>query len=118
MRHYEIVAMVHPDQHERAGAMAERWRKLIADGGGAVHRFEDWGRRALAYRIGDLTRARYFLMNIECENSTLAELKEAFRYNEAVVRSLFIRREAAIDEVSPIMKKLRAQQEAVEAVEE
>ena len=117
MRHYEIVAMVHPDQHERAGAMAERWRKIVADGGGAVHRFEDWGRRALAYRIGDLTRARYFLLNVECESAALAELEEAFRYNEAVIRSLVIRRDGAVTEVSPIMKKLRAQQEAVEAVE-
>ena len=117
MRHYEIVAMVHPDQHERAGAMAERWRKIVADGGGAVHRFEDWGRRALAYRIGDLTRARYFLLNVECEGAALAELEEAFRYNEAVIRSLVIRRDGAVTEVSPIMKKLRAQQEAVEAVE-
>lgn len=117
MRHYEIVAMVHPDQHERAGAMAERWRKIVADSGGAVHRFEDWGRRALAYRIGDLTRARYFLMNVECEAKALSELEEAFRYNEAVIRSLFIRRDNAVTEISPIMKKLRAQQEAVEAVE-
>lgn len=117
MRHYEIVAMVHPDQHERAGAMAERWRKIIADAGGAVHRFEDWGRRALAYRIGELTRARYFLLNVECEQATLAELEEAFRYNEAVIRSLVIRRDAAVTGDSPIMKKLRAQQEAVEAVE-
>lgn len=117
MRHYEIVAMVHPDQHERAGAMAERWRKIVADGGGEVHRFEDWGRRALAYRIGELTRARYFLLNVECENAVLAELKEAFRYNEAVIRALVIRRDNAVKETSPIMKKLRAQQEAVEAVE-
>ena len=117
MRHYEIVAMVHPDQHERAGAMAERWRKIVADGGGVLHRFEDWGRCALAYRIGDLTHARYFLMNVECEAAPLSELEEAFRYNEAVIRSLVMRRHAAVTDASPILKKLRAQQEAVEAVE-
>ena len=51
LRHYEVVAIIHPDQHERAEAMAERYKKIVTGGGGVVYRFEDWGRRNLAYII-------------------------------------------------------------------
>ncbi|MBW8028330.1 MAG: 30S ribosomal protein S6, partial [Ferrovum sp.] len=49
MRHYEVVFIVHPDQSEQVSAMVERYRGLITQGGGAIHRLEDWGRRQLAY---------------------------------------------------------------------
>jgi len=44
MRHYEVVFMVHPGQSEQVPGMIERYSNLITQGGGAVHRVEDWGR--------------------------------------------------------------------------
>ena len=64
MRHYEIVFLVHPDQSEQVGAMVDKYRGLIEGSGGHVHRFEDWGRRHLAYNIGKVHKAHYVLMNI------------------------------------------------------
>jgi small subunit ribosomal protein S6 len=49
MRHYEIVFLVHPDQSEQVPAMLERYKGMIVNGGGAVHRVEDWGRRQLGF---------------------------------------------------------------------
>ena len=40
MRHYEIVFLVHPDQSEQVPAMVERYKSMIANGNGNVHRFE------------------------------------------------------------------------------
>lgn len=107
MRHYEIVAVIHPDQHSRAGEMAERYKKIIAEGGGVVHRFEDWGLRALAYPMRKQKRAQYILLNIECGEQTLGELEENFRFSEAVMRTLVLRREEAVTKPSPIMQKIR-----------
>jgi len=45
MRHYEIVFIVHPDQSEQVPQMVERYKGLIAQRQGTVHRLEDWGRR-------------------------------------------------------------------------
>ena len=75
MRHYEIVFMVHPDQSEQVPAMIERYKTLVAAGGGTVHRVEDWGRRQLAYMIQKLAKAHYLCLNIECSSATLAELE-------------------------------------------
>ncbi len=104
MRHYEIVFMVHPDQSEQVPAMIERYRATIEEQGGKIHRLEDWGRRQLAYPINKLHKAHYVLMNIECEGKTLNELENAFRFNDAVLRHLTIRREEAITEPSPLAR--------------
>src|SRR5690606_25592017 len=104
MRHYEIVFLVHPDQSERVPAMIERYKTLIENGNGTIHRLEDWGRRQLAYPIHNLVKAHYVLLNIEVEQAVLDELVEAFRFNDAVLRHLVIRRDEAITEQSLIMK--------------
>ncbi len=105
MRHYEIVFLVHPDQSEQVPHMVERYRATIANSGGTVHRLEDWGRRQLAYPINKIHKAHYVLMNVECGNEALAEIESAFRFNDAVLRNLIIRRKAAVTETSPLAKE-------------
>ena len=104
MRHYEIVFLVHPDQSEQVPAMVERYKALIENDGGKIHRLEDWGRRQLAYPIQHLAKAHYVLMNIECDAEVLNELESGFRFNDAVLRHLIVKRENAVTEMSPIMK--------------
>lgn len=104
MRHYEIVLIVHPDQSEQVPAMIERYRTMIESGNGRIHRLEDWGRRQLAYPINKVHKAHYVLMNIECALETLRELETAFRYNDAVIRSLTLIRKTAITTPSPLVK--------------
>ncbi|MFC4821167.1 30S ribosomal protein S6 [Dokdonella ginsengisoli] len=104
MRHYEVVFLVHPDQSEQVPAMIERYKTLIENDGGKVHRLEDWGRRQLAYPIQHLAKAHYVLLNIECSAAVLAELESGFRFNDAVLRHLIVKRETAVTEMSPIMK--------------
>jgi small subunit ribosomal protein S6 len=104
MRHYEICFLVHPDQSEQVPAMLERYRGLIEAKEGNIHRLEDWGRRQLAYPIVKLHKAHYVLMNIECDSDTLKELEAAFKFNDAVLRHLTIRRQEAVTEQSHMMK--------------
>ena len=104
MRHFEICLLVHPDQSEQVPAMLERYRGLIEGKGGAIHRLEDWGRRQLAFPIAKLHKAHYALMNIECDAETLKELEGLFRFNDAVLRHLTVRRQDAVTDQSPILK--------------
>jgi len=104
MRHYEICFLVHPDQSEQVPAMLERYRSMIEDKKGSIHRLEDWGRRQMAYPVAKLHKAHYVLMNIECDGETLAELEGLFRFNDAVLRHLTIRRQVAVTEQSEMLK--------------
>lgn len=105
MRHYEIVFIVHPDQSEQVPAMIERYKALVSQGGGKVHRIEDWGRRQMAYPIAKVFKAHYVLMNIELNQATLEELEHAFKFNDAVLRHLTVSKEAAEVGPSPMMKE-------------
>jgi len=98
------VFLVHPDQSEQVPAMVERYKGIITAGGGAVHRFEDWGRRQLAYPIAKVHKAHYVLMNIECDAKTLPELTGAFRFSDAVLRHLVTNVDQAITEPSPMAR--------------
>jgi small subunit ribosomal protein S6 len=104
MRHYEVVFLVHPDQSEQVPAMIERYKSLVENGSGKIHRLEDWGRRQLAYPIQNLVKAHYVLLNIEADQAVLNELVELFRFNDAILRHLVIKRDDADTEQSLIMK--------------
>ena len=104
MRHYEICFLVHPDQSEQVPAMLERYRSMIEEKGGSIHRLEDWGRRQLAYPVVKLHKAHYVLMNIECDDETLSELEGVFRFNDAVLRHLTLRRQDGLTEQSEMLK--------------
>ncbi|MGI9200020.1 MAG: 30S ribosomal protein S6 [Woeseiaceae bacterium] len=102
MRHYEIVFLVHPDQSEQVPAMVEKYQGIVTGSEGTVHRSEDWGRRQLAHPINKVHKAHYVLMNVECEQPALDEIKGAFRFNDAVLRNLIISRDKAVIEASPM----------------
>ncbi len=108
MRHYEVVFIVHPDQSEQVPAMIERYKTLVTGRSGQIHRLEDWGRRQLAFPIQKVHKAHYVLMNIECDNETLAELEHAFKFNDAVLRHLVVKMRAAVTTPSPMMKEEKA----------
>ncbi|MGB5395564.1 MAG: 30S ribosomal protein S6 [Gammaproteobacteria bacterium] len=104
MRHYEIVFLVHPDQSEQVPAMIERYKSTIETAGGTIHRLEDWGRRQLAYPINKIYKAHYVLMNVECGAEVRDELESAFRFNDAVIRNMIMKCDAAITDMSPLAK--------------
>ncbi len=118
MRHYELCVIVHPDQSEQVPAMIERYKNLVLEQGGQIHRIEDWGRRQLAYPIQKLVKAHYVLMNIECSDATLAEIENGFRFNDAILRHLTVKTKKAETAPSVMMKvveKEEAKKAAVEA---
>ena len=112
MKHYEIVFLVHPDQSEQVPAMTERYRSMIVNSGGVVHREEDWGRRQLEFPIKKIHKAHYVLINIECSQEILNELESAFRFNDAVLRHLTLSCKSAITEKSAMMVEVEREESA------
>jgi small subunit ribosomal protein S6 len=109
-----VVFLVHPDQSEQVPAMLERYRSMIEGPGGKIHRQEDWGRRQLAHSIAKVHKAHYLLLNIECEQQALDDLVGAFRFSDAVLRHLVIKRDRAFTEPSA-MAQAHEEEKAREA---
>ena len=104
MRHYEIVFLVHPDQSEQVSAMIDRYKATVESNGGKVHRLEDWGRRQLAYPINKIHKAHYVLLNVECDEAVREEIETAFKFNDAVIRSIILKRDEAVTDMSALAK--------------
>ena len=113
MRHYEIVFLVHPDQSEQVSAMVDRYKTLVESNSGTVHRLEDWGRRQLAYPINKIHKAHYVLLNVECDEKTRDEIATAFKFNDAVIRNLILKRDEAITDMS-ILAKAKTESDAAD----
>ena len=109
MRHYEVVYLVHPDQSEQVDAMAERYKGVIEAGNGVIHRYEDWGRRQLAYPINKIHKAHYILMNVEVSQETLDEIENLFRFNDAIIRNLVLKMKSAETLPSIMMQEVEAE---------
>ena len=118
MRHYEIIFLTHPDQTEQVPEMIERYRTTIENEGGVVHRLEDWGLRQLAYPIRKENKAHYVLMNIECSQQALEEVKNSFQFNDAIIRSMVIHCDKAITDVSVIARENTASGELAKAAQQ
>ena len=88
MRHYEIVFLVHPDQSDQTQSILTKFSSVVADSGGVVHRSENIGSRRLSYPIQDQFKAFFGLMNIECSQEVIKEIKDSFKFNDSIIRDL------------------------------
>lgn len=60
-REYETICIIRPDAAEEDfSTIKERVENVVEDSGGHVLKFDDWGRRTLAYEIRDETEGRKF----------------------------------------------------------
>ena len=90
MRNYEIVFLVHPDQSDQTSSILSKLDKLVIESGGNVHRSENIGNRKLSYSINDQFKASYGLINIECNQETINEIKSSFKFNDSIIRNLVL----------------------------
>ena len=102
MRHYEIVFLMHPDQSDQTQSVLNKFSSIITESGGKVHRSENIGRRKLAYPIQDQFKASYALMNVECNQKALDEIKSSFKFNDAIFRDLILVTNKAQTEISAL----------------
>ncbi len=117
MRHYEIVLIIHPDQSEQVPAMVERYKTMVESQQGKIHRIEDWGRRQLADAMSKITKVHYVMLNLECTPACLAELENAFRFNDAVLRHMTTSMKKAHTGQSPMLRQIQREESRRSVVE-
>ena len=106
MRHYEVVVILNPNQSDQVHSTISRYKTIIEEGNGKVHRYEDWGKRFLAYPIKRFHKGHYVLFNIEVNQETFDRLNAMFKYNDTVIRYLFVKKDAAVTQASPVKEEL------------
>ena len=111
MRNYEIVFLVHPDQSDQTSSIISKLDKLIKDSGGNVHRSENIGNRKLAYPIQDQFKASYGLLNVECNQEAIEDIKSSFKFNDSIIRNIILSTKKAHSEPSILLAQTKEDNE-------
>lgn len=92
---------------DKVAKLNEAVGKLIEKEGGTVVRFDDGGRRTMAYPIKKKTEGYYMLYEIEGSGQEIAELERRMRVNDMIIRFITVR----VDEDRKKAEKVRLKRE-------
>ena len=106
MPYYETVYIARQELSEsQVKTLTEDFCKFIKDGGGKVHKVENWGLRTLAYRINKNREGHYVLIESDAAPAALHEMERNMRLSEDVLRFMSIKEEELSDGPSIMMNK-------------
>ena len=90
MKKYEAVVILNPNLSSKADDFIKDFEKLLIANSFSVLKCEDVGRRQLSYSINNHNKGHYLLFNIEGEAPKLIEIENKIKYNESIIRHLFL----------------------------
>ena len=90
MKKYEAVIILNPNLSSKVDEFKKDFEKLLSDNSFSIAKTEDIGRKQLAYSINNHNKGHYILFNLEGDPSKLIELETKIKYNESIIRHLFI----------------------------
>ncbi len=109
MRKYETIFILNPDlEQEEAQSAIEKIKGIILQGKGDILKFEDWGKRKLAYKVRKKTKGHYILIHFSGPPTLLSELERNYRVMDSVIKFITVRldEKKAIPEEIPIPEEL------------
>ena len=90
MNKYEAVIILNPNLSSKVDEFKKDFEKLLSDNSFKIVKTEDVGRRQLAYSITNHNKGHYILFNLEGDPSKLLEIETKIKYNESIIRHLFL----------------------------
>jgi len=90
MKKYEAVIILNPNLSTKVDEFKKDLEKLLTDNSFKVVKTDDVGRRQLAYSIANHNKGHYLLFNLEGDPSKLLEIETKIKYNESIIRHLFL----------------------------
>ena len=104
MKNYELLLMFNINQEESTNTTVDKYKNLITSKGGSIDRYEDWGAMKLAYNINKINKARYILLNFEASTEVIDELSNLIKFNDNIIRHMFLSQDKKITEPSMMMQ--------------
>ena len=103
MKKYEAVIILNPNLSSKVEAFLKDFEKLLNTNSFSIIKCEDIGRRQLAYSINNHNKGHYLLFNIEGDSIKLIELENNIKYNESIIRHLFMTIKEHLEEDSQLL---------------
>ena len=90
MKKYEAVIILNPNLSSKVESFAKDFEKLLKQHSFSINKMEDIGRRQLSYSINNHNKGHYMIFNIEGDSLQLIDIENKIKYNESIIRHLFI----------------------------
>jgi len=117
MKKYEAVIILNPNLSSKVDTFTKDFEKLLSSNSFNVVKYEDVGRRQLAYSINNHNKGHYLLFNIEGEPEKLIEIENNIKYNESIIRHLFISVKEHLGEDSQLLVDSKNRKTEAEEIE-
>ena len=108
MKKYEAVIILNPNLSSKVDTFLKDFEKLLGESSFSIIKVEDIGRRQLSYSINNHNKGHYLIFNIEGDSINnhnkghylifniegdsikLIDIENKIKYNESIIRHLFI----------------------------
>tara|TARA_B100000945_G_scaffold310210_1_gene301889 strand:+ start:1713 stop:2180 length:468 start_codon:yes stop_codon:yes gene_type:complete len=90
MKKYETVIILNPNLSSKVETFIKEFKKLLKQHSFSINKMEDIGRRQLSYSINNHNKGHYLIFNIEGDPLQLINIENKIKYNEYIIRHLFI----------------------------
>tara|TARA_B100001758_G_scaffold47875_1_gene38584 strand:+ start:137 stop:625 length:489 start_codon:yes stop_codon:yes gene_type:complete len=117
MKKYEAVIILNPNLSSEVDTFKNDFEKLLNSNSFNIAKYEDVGRRQLAYSINNHNKGHYLLFNIEGDSEKLIEIENKIKYNESIIRHLFISVKEHLGEDSQLLIDSRDRKTETEEIE-
>jgi small subunit ribosomal protein S6 len=103
---YEHVFLARQDvSAQQVDGLVDQFKSVIEGNGGKIEKVENWGLRALAYRIKKNRKAHYVLFNVDAPSAAVAEMERQMGISEDILRFMTVRVEALEEGPSAMLQK-------------
>lgn len=111
MASYELMFIIKPElDDDQVATATDRVHQLVVANGGNVTKTASWGRRRLAYKVGQFREGHYVVSNFDIGSDKIIELERVLKISDTVFRHLLVRREApAIGQTEVVVPEASAE---------
>ena len=90
MKKYEAIIILNPNLSSKADSFIKDFEKTLKENSFIIKKCENIGRRQLSYSINNHNKGHYLILNIEGDPIKLIDIENKIKYDESIIRHLFI----------------------------
>ena len=102
MHIYESIFIISPNlSDDETNAIIKKMQDVVAKQGAEMLKFEDWGKKKLAYEIKKQKRGHYVFFQFKGAPAAVAELERTYKLTDAVIKFITVRLEKELRVKAP-----------------